>query len=407
MAEKNILCAYGIDVDAVAGWLGSYGGADSPDDISRGLFAGEVGTPRLLTLFERFGIKTTWFIPGHSIQTFPEQMKAIVEAGHEIGIHGYSHENPIAMTPEQEEAVLDYSIDLATALAGKRPTGYVAPWWEFSPVTANLLLSKGITYDHSLMHHDFQPYYVRVGDRWTPIDYAKRPDEWMKPLVRGQETDLIEIPASWYLDDLPPMMFIKKSPNSHGFVNPRHLEEMWRDQFDWVYREYDYAVFTMTIHPDVSGRPQVLLMHERLYAHIMRHPGVRFCTFDDIAADFARRHPRSRCVDTLGADRVCRTDHHSDKGVPTDDCVFFGHHPSPKRQGCYAGKRPAGQNHQHPRPASHRHLGLQSRRPDGMPVDGAFARFSQSDHGPSRREHGHQPPTADPDHRRRHFAGHP
>jgi peptidoglycan/xylan/chitin deacetylase (PgdA/CDA1 family) len=293
MAEKNILCAYGIDVDAVAGWLGSYGGADSPDDISRGLFAGEVGTPRLLTLFGRFGIKTTWFIPGHSIQTFPEQMKAIVEAGHEIGIHGYSHENPIAMTPEQEEAVLDYSIDLAATLAGKRPTGYVAPWWEFSPVTADLLLRKGITYDHSLMHHDFQPYRVRVGDRWTPIDYAKRPDEWMKPLVRGQETDLIEIPASWYLDDLPPMMFIKKSPNSHGFVNPRHLEEMWRDQFDWVYREYDYAVFTMTIHPDVSGRPQVLLMHERLYAHIIRHPGVRFCTFADIAADFARRHPRS------------------------------------------------------------------------------------------------------------------
>jgi peptidoglycan/xylan/chitin deacetylase (PgdA/CDA1 family) len=294
MAEKTILCAFGIDVDAVAGWLGSYGGADSPDDISRGLFAGEVGTPRLLALFERFGIKTTWFIPGHSIQTFPEQMKAIVEAGHEIGIHGYSHENPIAMTPEQEEAVLDYSIELATALAGKPPRGYVAPWWEFSPVTAELLLSKGIVYDHSLMHHDFQPYYVRVGDRWTPIDYTQHPREWMKPLVRGQETDLIEIPASWYLDDLPPMMFIKKAPNSHGFVNPRHLEEMWRDQFDWVYREYDYAVFTMTIHPDVSGRPQVLLMHERLYAHMIRHPGVRFCTFDEIAADFARRHPRRR-----------------------------------------------------------------------------------------------------------------
>lgn len=292
MADKTILCAFGIDVDAVAGWLGSYGGADSPDDISRGLFAGEVGTPRLLTLFARFGIKTTWFIPGHSIQTFPEQMKAIVEAGHEIGIHGYSHENPIAMTPEQEEAVLDYSIELVTALADTPPTGYVAPWWEFSPVTAELLLRKGIRYDHSLMHHDFQPYYVRVGDRWTPIDYTKHPRDWMKPLVRGQETDLIEIPASWYLDDLPPMMFIKKAPNSHGFVNPRHLEEMWRDQFDWVYREYDYAVFTMTIHPDVSGRPQVLLMLERLYAHMISHPGVRFCTFNDIAEDFSRRAPR-------------------------------------------------------------------------------------------------------------------
>ncbi|HHT0470088.1 TPA: polysaccharide deacetylase family protein [Klebsiella variicola subsp. variicola] len=290
---KEILCAFGVDVDAVAGWLGSYGGEDSPDDISRGLFAGEVGAPRLLKLFAEQQLRTTWFIPGHSIETFPEQMKAVVEAGHEVGIHGYSHENPIAMTPAQEEAVLDRSIELVTQLAGKRPTGYVAPWWEFSNVTNELLLKKGIKYDHSLMHNDFHPYYVRVGDSWTKIDYSKHPDVWMKPLQRGQETDLVEIPANWYLDDLPPMMFIKKSPNSHGFVNPRHLEEMWRDQFDWVYRENEYAVFTMTIHPDVSGRPQVLLMLERLIQYIRSHDGVRFVTFDEIADDFKARKPRS------------------------------------------------------------------------------------------------------------------
>lgn len=291
---KEILCGFGVDVDAVAGWLGSYGGEDSPDDISRGLFAGEVGSLRLLTLFERFGIKTTWFIPGHSIETFPEQMKAVVKAGHEIGIHGYSHENPIAMTPEQEETVLDKCIDLVSTLQGRRPTGYVAPWWEFSPVTNELLLKKGIKYDHSLMHHDFQPYYVRVGDSWTKIDYAQKPEAWMKPLRRGHETDLIEIPASWHLDDLPPMMFIKKAPNSHGFINPHDIEQMWRDQFDWVYREYDYAVFPITIHPDVSGRPHVLMMLERLYAYMSRHPGVRFCTMNEMADDFARRRPRKK-----------------------------------------------------------------------------------------------------------------
>lgn len=291
---KEILCSFGVDVDAVAGWLGSYGGEDSPDDISRGLFAGEVGSPRLLRLFDRFGIKTTWFIPGHSIETFPDQMQAVAKAGHEIGIHGYSHENPIEMTPEQEEAVLDKCIELVTKLVGRRPTGYVAPWWEFSPVSNELLLKKGIKYDHSLMHKDYEPYYVRVGDSWTKIDYNRQPHEWMKPLVRGQETDLIEIPASWYLDDLPPMMFIKKAPNSHGFVNPYDIEALWREQFDWVYREYDYAVFPMTIHPDVSGRPQVLMMLERLYNHIIRHPGVRFMTMDAIADDFARRQPRRK-----------------------------------------------------------------------------------------------------------------
>ena len=99
MADKEILRSYGVDFDAVAGWLGSYGGENSPLDISRGLFAGEVGVPRLLDLFRDLGIRTTWFVPGHSVETFPEQSAAIIEAGHEVGLHGYSHENPIAMSP--------------------------------------------------------------------------------------------------------------------------------------------------------------------------------------------------------------------------------------------------------------------------------------------------------------------
>ena len=152
---KKILVAYGVDVDAVAGWLGSYGGEDSPDDISRGMFAGEVGAPRLLKLFEKYNLKTTWFVPDHSLETFPEQMQEVARCGHEIGVHGYSHENPIAMTREQETAILDHCIDLVTQVSGKRPTGYVAPWWEFSPVTNELLLERGIKYDHSLMHNDF------------------------------------------------------------------------------------------------------------------------------------------------------------------------------------------------------------------------------------------------------------
>ena len=143
------------------------------------------------------------------------------------------------------------------------------------------------------MHRDFEPYYVRVGDSWTKIDYEATAESWMKPLVRGHETDLVEIPANWYLDDLPPMMFIKSSPNSHGFVNPRDIEQMWRDQFDWVLREMDYAAFTMTIHPDVSGRPQNLLMLERLFDHIQGHDGVEFAFMEAVARDFAVRHPRN------------------------------------------------------------------------------------------------------------------
>lgn len=288
---KDIRVGIGTDIDAVAGWLGSYGGADSPADIQRGMFAGEVGVPRLLNLFKKYDLKTTFFAPGHSIETFPHRIEQILEHGHEIGAHGYSHENPIAMSPEQEEAVLDKSIELIEAHTGQRPRGYIAPWSEVSPVTLKLLLEKGIRYDRSQSYHDFLPFYARANDTWTRIDYDQPAESWMKPLVRGEELDLVGINFSWYLDDLPPMMFIKASPNSHGFVNPRDIEQLWRDQFDWVYREYDYAIFPMCLHPDVSGRPQVLLMLERLIEHILRHPGVTIEPFEQTAEDFRRRYP--------------------------------------------------------------------------------------------------------------------
>jgi peptidoglycan/xylan/chitin deacetylase (PgdA/CDA1 family) len=288
---KDILCTFGTDIDSVAGQIGSYGGGESPSDIQRGVFASEVGNIRLLNLFKKYKLRTSFFIPGHSIESFPDQVKLIVDHGHEIGAHGYLHENPIAMTPTQEEAVLVRSIELIERYSGKKPRGYVAPWWEMSNATAALLLKYGFKYDHSQGYRDFQPFYARVGDKWNVIDYSKTAEEWMKPMTHGKEIDLVEIGANWYVDDLPPMMFMKKVPNSHGFVNPRDIEQMWRDQFDWVYREMDYAVFAFTIHPDVSGRPQVILMLERLIEHISGHAGVRWVTFEEVADDFRRRYP--------------------------------------------------------------------------------------------------------------------
>ena len=115
----------------------------------------------------------------------------------------------------------------------------------------------------------------------------------MKPLQRGEETDLIEIPASWYLDDLPPMMFIKAAPNSHGFVNPRDLEQLWMDQFDWVYREYRLR----RLHDDDPPRRERApagAAHAR--ADHRAHQLPRWSplgTFDEIADDFKSRFPRT------------------------------------------------------------------------------------------------------------------
>jgi peptidoglycan/xylan/chitin deacetylase (PgdA/CDA1 family) len=288
---KKIYCAFGTDIDSVAGQIGSYGGGDSPNDIQRGIFATEVGVPRLLRLFKKYDMRTSFYIPGHSLETFPKEMDMIVEAGHEIGAHGYLHENPVAMTPTQEEDVLVKSIELIKGLTGEAPKGYVAPWWEMSAVTAALLQKYGFSYDHSQSYRDFQPFYARVGDEWNVIDYSKTAKEWMHPLKHGKEIDLVDIGANWYVDDLPPMMFMKNVPNSHGFVSPRDIGQMWIDQFDWVYREMDYGVFPITIHPDVAGRPQVLLMLERVIDHINTHSGVEWVDFNTIADDFRKRFP--------------------------------------------------------------------------------------------------------------------
>ncbi|KAG6808604.1 hypothetical protein H0H93_016708, partial [Arthromyces matolae] len=108
-----------------------------------------------------------------------------------------------------------------------------------------------------------QAYYLRDDDSWTKVDYSAQARTWMKPLRRGKDTGLVCIPANWYLDDLPPMMFMKNIPNSYGWANPRDIEEMWKDMFTYCYNNEDEFIFPITIHPDVSGRPQVLLMLER------------------------------------------------------------------------------------------------------------------------------------------------
>jgi peptidoglycan/xylan/chitin deacetylase (PgdA/CDA1 family) len=252
MGKKRVLVGYGVDIDAVAGWLGSYGGEDSTSDISRGesdplpslsdclpgyslysttevvflclnfdqnfdpfsersgIVAGTHGTRRLLKLFKKYNIKATWFIPGHSLETFPEECAMVRDAGHEIGLHGYSHENPSDMMFEQQHDVLDKTFRLLTDFCGKPPRGSVAPWWEVSEAGTELLLSYGIEYDHSMGHEDCQLYWLRTGDSWTKIDYSKKATEWMKPLVKGKMTGLVEIPGSWYIDDLPPMMFMSE-----------------------------------------------------------------------------------------------------------------------------------------------------------------------------------------------------
>lgn len=267
-----------FDFDAVSLWIGPFG-ATSPSMISRGEFCA-VGARRLLALLDREAIPATFFVTGHTADTYPEIVREIAAAGHEIGHHGYLHENPIALeTRERERDVLLRGFDALDRAAGVRPTGYRSPSWDTSPYTVDLLLEHGFRYDSSLMGDDFTPYWCRTGDVIDPGG----------PYRFGPATDLVEMPVSWLLDDFPHFEYLVLRPG--GLRNPglsaaSKVEEIWADEFAFMHRDVPGGVFNLTMHPQVIGRGHRLLMLERLIARFRAAEDVVFTTLAAAADAF-------------------------------------------------------------------------------------------------------------------------
>ncbi|KZO98484.1 glucose 1-dehydrogenase [Calocera viscosa TUFC12733] len=287
MVNKRVLCGYGIDVDAVSSWINTQTGekADATN-VSRGIFGATVGVDRLLGMWKKYNIKATFFTPGHSIESFPKQIAKIRDGGHEIAVHGYTHEIMTKLTTQQQKDVLTKCVDIITAFTGKPPVGYTAPGWATTKDTVRLLEEAGITYDHSFMHHDCQMYWVpKMDQSWVETDYSKDPSYWMKPMGELTHSNVVEVPANWHLDDWPPLGYATGRP-SQGFVDPDTILKIWKSQFDFYYREYDTFVFPISIHPQVSGKAQVMLVHEKLIEYINSHEGVEWMTLADMAEEF-------------------------------------------------------------------------------------------------------------------------
>jgi peptidoglycan/xylan/chitin deacetylase (PgdA/CDA1 family) len=193
---KRIAVNLGTDFDAQCLWLGAFN-KPSPSYMSRGEFGAEVGTPRLLELYDRFDVKTSWFTPGHTVDTFPDACKRIRDAGHEFGNHGYYHENPTKISRETEERLIDLAMQTFDKQLGLRPTGYRSPYWDYSDSTLGLVEKFGFKYDSSLMGRDLVPYRPR---RWQV--------RWEQGNVAGKASHVLEIPVSWYLDDFPPLAYV-------------------------------------------------------------------------------------------------------------------------------------------------------------------------------------------------------
>ena len=270
---QHIVCLT-FDFDVMSGHIAR--GMTTPTPISRGEF-GIVGAGRILSLLEGQEIPTTWFVPGFTIETYPETCAKVVEGGHEIGHHGWTHVQPALLDRGQEEEEMIRANRAIEQLCGRQALGYRSPAWDLSPHTVDLLIKHGFYYESSMMGHDYSPYRVRQGDI---IDLQK-------PMVFGDKTALIEMPVSWSQDDHP---HFEMTSNRSGHRNANSVMENWVDDFIYMTRCTDWGIITYTCHPYVIGRGHRMMMLERFIAKL-RDLGGEFMRMEDAARLYDEREP--------------------------------------------------------------------------------------------------------------------
>jgi len=266
-----------FDFDALSVWLGGYHTV-TPAMLSRGEFGSRVAVPRILELLSRYEIHATFFTPGHTVESFPETVSAIVEAGHELGHHGYGHEDPSSQTATEERASLERGLAVLEKLTGQRPWGYRSPSWDYSDVTLSLLIEYGFLYDSSLFAGDFYPYRPRLGDRVSKNS----------PLQRGDPAPIWEFPVHFSLDDWTHFTF-NFNPYRAGLAATSKVFEIWTAEFDYMRAHAPGGVLTLTMHPQVIGRGHRMSMLEELIERFLAAGDARFARLIDVAQDVEER----------------------------------------------------------------------------------------------------------------------
>jgi peptidoglycan/xylan/chitin deacetylase (PgdA/CDA1 family) len=242
---------------------------DAVVKLSHGEFGPRVGAPRLLALLAREGIASTWFVPGHTLVTFPESTRAIVDGGHELATHGWYHEDLAELPRDEQREILERSRDAVAEVTAGPARGFRAPYWSLGGDTLELVAAAGYRYDSSLMADDFHPYRVRLGDRHSTVDGTT----W------GRETELAEVPISWSLDDWP---HFEPNPESgrDGLSAPSKVLEIWTGELRWAWEHEPGGLLTITMHPECIGRGHRVRMLEAFIAEAKSLESVVFDRLD-------------------------------------------------------------------------------------------------------------------------------
>jgi len=263
--QPRLTVALTFDHDAISD---SVRRGDPPVKFSHAEFGPRVGLPRITQLLAREGIQSTWFVPGHSLETFPENTAAILDGGHELACHGWFHEDFSQLVASDQAAVLGRSVEAVRRVTGSPPKGFRAPYWALGRESLDLLVTAGFEYDSSLMADDYRPYRVRQNDVHS-IEQGT---------TFGNEGPLIEVPVYWTLDDWP--LFEPGDNGRDGMRPPSQVLEIWLAELRYAHANAPGGLLTVTMHPECIGRGHRMAMLEQFIAECRKLDGVVFGRLD-------------------------------------------------------------------------------------------------------------------------------
>lgn len=247
--------AFTFDFDAEEVWIGEDpANAERPGVLSQGSYGAKVAVPLILELLERHELKATFFVPGRVGERHPDRVREIIAAGHEVGLHGYTHRSPQALTADEEREELTRARAVLEDL-GATLHGYRSPSWEFSPHTVELLAGQNLRYSSNFMD-DIRPYV-------------------------HENSELVELPVQWILDDAPHFWFANDTWNKK-IATTGEVRQIWEEEFLGIRRLGGVCIFTM--HPQIIGRPSRLAFLDTFMRFVASHGDVRITTCAEIAA---------------------------------------------------------------------------------------------------------------------------